>query len=395
MSKKATIALFLATVLVPVVVLAQNLALNPDHPERYVVKKGDTLWDISGRFLQEPWRWQEIWQVNPQVKNPDLIYPGDELSLSYEAGKPVLRVRRGAGGRPTVKLSPAVRPIVLDTAVPTIPVDAIEPFLSRPNVVAEGELEKGPYVVSLGKEHILGGAGSKVYVRGIGDSGARNYTVFRKGEAYLDPDTNEILGYEATYIGDAVMERPGDPATFNLVKTAREVLVGDRLVAAGDEDFQRNFVPRAPDQPVTGKIISVVDGVSQIGQYQVVVLNRGIQHGMAPGHVLAVYQTGVQVKDRYAKSPEVREPLMKNEDVAIETDPEKQGGFPGFFNAMSDVVSAITDAVRPEDDSYKTATLPEERAGIVMVFRPFEKVSYALVMDATRAMHLLDTVKSP
>jgi len=395
MSKKAIFALFLAITLLPVVVLAETLALNPNHPDRYVVKEGDTLWDISGRFLQEPWRWQEIWQANPQIKNPDLIYPGDELSLSFEAGKPVLRVRRRVGGRPTVKLSPKVRPVVLDTAVPTIPVDVIQPFLSRPKVVAEDELDKAPYIVSLGKEHLLGGAGTKIYVRGIEGSDATDYTVYRKGEAYRDPDTNEILGYEATYIGDAVMQRAGDPAILVLSKTAREALAGDRLVAVGDEDFQRNFVPRAPDESVTGKIISLIGGVNQIGQYQVVVLNRGVQHGLAPGHVLAVYQTGIQVKDRFAKSPEVRESLFKDEDVKIETDPEKQGGFPGFFQAMDDVVNAISDALRSEDDSYKTTTLPEERAGIVMIFRPFEKVSYALVMDATRAMHLLDTVKSP
>lgn len=320
--------------------------LKPDYPERYVVQRGDTLWDISAQFLKDPWRWPELWQNNPQVRNPHLIYPGDLLTLIYIDGKPVLQVQRGAAiaQLPELRLSPKVRIETLEQAIPTIPLDAILPFISRPQVVTEAELEAAPYIVASADEHLMAGAGSRVYVRGISEPAA-NYTVIRRGRPYIDPDDDdELLGYEAIHVADAQMQRFDEPATLLLVASKREALNGDRLLPSGDNGFDNSFNPRAPKQPVTGKIISVVDGVSQIGQYQVVALNRGLRDGLETGHVLAVYTKGAAVRDP-----------VNGENVV----------------------------------------LPDERAGVLMVFRPFARMSYALVMSATRAMHVFDRVTNP
>jgi nucleoid-associated protein YgaU len=339
---KKILTLIIAALLAGAAV-ASSVALKPGHPQRYVVVKGDTLWDIAAKFLKNPWQWPNIWYANPQVKNPHLIYPGDTLTLVWVNGKPQIRIRRG---RPTIKLSPHARAIPLDKAIPTIPLSAIGPFLNRTRVVGKDELEKSPYIVSHADNRVIAGANQRVYVRGIKVSHGQ-YAVVRKGDVYTDPVTKEVLGYEATYIGTASLERPGDPATLRLLDTTREALMGDRLLASSGQDFNTNFMPHAPRKKVNGQIISVVDGVSQIGQHQVVVINRGKREGMEVGHVLAVYQKG----------------------------------------------ETVPDLVTPNrKDKVK---LPDERAGLLMVFRTFDKVSYALVMRATRAMHVYDYVRNP
>ena len=196
--------------------LAEEL-LRADHPDQYTVVKGDTLWDISGRFLRSPWRWPDIWHVNPQIANPHLIYPGDVLELVYIDGQPQLRLRRG-----DLKLSPTVRATPWDGAIPTIPVDAIGPFLTRPYVLDEGELDNAPYIVDFADEHILGGAGQKAYVRSIEQADALKYEIVRPGGPYKDAETGEILGYEATYIGTTELQRTGDPATLFINSTELE-----------------------------------------------------------------------------------------------------------------------------------------------------------------------------
>lgn len=335
--------------------------LRPDHPERYEVVKGDTLWDIASMFLNDPWRWPEIWYHNPQVENPHLIYPGDILTLTYIDGKPRIQVQRG---RPTVKLSPRARVESLEHAIPTIPIDAVKPFLNRTRVVSEDTLEDAPYIVSSAGEHLITGAGDRVYVRGIEDEGVAEYEVVRGGEVYRNPDDpDDILGYEALHIGDAVLQRGGDPATLHLVRSTREALVGDRLVPAGGEEIIQSFTPRGPEQEVAGEIISVLDGVSQIGQHDVVVLDLGEQQGMAVGHVLTVMEAGETIAD-----------TIKGQRVEL--------SHPG---GSAPSVSMVDE----------TVTLPDERAGTVMVFRVFERVSYALVMDATRAIHVGDRVTNP
>jgi len=401
MMRKLALGLVVAAV-VALAAQADTVTLKAGHPERYVVRKGDTLWDIAGRFLEKPWRWPDIWRANPRIQNPDLIYPGDELTLSYEAGQPVLRARRGA--HPTVRLSPKVRVVATGgRAIPTIPVDAINQFLSRPRVVGEHQLDNAPYIMSLGKEVLIGRSGQRVYARGIQAEPGARYAILRRGGPYRDPSAaggkGAVLGFEALQISDAVVVRAGDPATLVLSRTSREVLAGDRLVPISDAEFESNFMPRPPSKKVSGRIISVVDGVTQIGQYQVVALNLGRRDGLAVGHVLAVYQKGAEVVDKFARPPAAdRTPT----EARIELDPAKQGGAEGFARAATNLVVAIqagakklVDGINPQPKPYQLATLPDERAGTVMVFRSFERMSYALVMKASRAIHVLDTVTSP
>ena len=337
-------SLALALALAVTSVFADQVVLKDGHPDRYVVVKGDTLWDISARFLEKPWLWPEIWYVNPQIENPHLIYPGDVIKLVYVDGKPQLRVQRG---KATIKLSPRARAERLDKAIPTIPIDAIQQFLSRPLVVDKDELAKAAYVVSSAGEHLITGAGDRIYVRNLTDEGYTRFNAFRPGDTYTDPATGEILGYEAIYLGDGNIERFGDPSTIRLIRTTREVNIGDRVLPITREDAQPYFQPHAPATDLDGTIISVLDGVSQIGQYQIVVLNRGTREGVDVGTVLAVHQTGELIADQ---------------------------------------VSEEKNAV---------VRLPDERAGLLMVFRTFDKVSFGLVMKATSALHVGDKVRSP
>ncbi|HSS62912.1 MAG TPA: LysM peptidoglycan-binding domain-containing protein [Gammaproteobacteria bacterium] len=342
---KRLASLALAVLLFPLMAAAETIELKPDHPDRYVVQKGDTLWDIASQFLKEPWLWIDIWEVNPQIENPHLIFPGDEVMLRFVEGQPVVTVRRRLPGG-TAKLSPRIRVSEIDEAIPTIPIDIIEQFLKRPRVVSEKEIDQAPYVVSVGREALIGKPGKKIYARGINGEAVPRYTIYRKGEEYVDPDRdNEVLGFEAIHIADAVLQDEGDPATLLVTSAQRELLRGDRLLPIVEEEIHTSFMPRAPEEKTSGRIISVVEGVSQIGQYQVVVLNLGRENGIETGHVMAVYQRGETIEDPFA--------------------------------------------------NQELVTLPDERAGIVMVFRSFDRLSYALVMEATRAIHVLDLVRNP
>ncbi len=323
---------------------AERVELSPTHPDSYTVVKGDTLWDIAGRFLREPWLWPEIWHVNPQIRNPHLIYPGDTLVLTYADGRPLLSLVRGSHN---VKLSPSLRSTALSDAIPAIPIDAIRQFLSRPYVVGRGELADAPYIVAHADEHLIGGAGNRIYVRTIESQDQQRFDIVRPGDAYRDADTGEPLGYQALYIGEAQLQRTGDPATLLLLRTSQETLAGDRLIAVTDSKPLTTFFPKAPEQQVYGSIIGVLGGVTQIGQYAVVTLDRGEANGLAPGDVLEIDARGETVKD--------------------------------------DISPARWDKVK----------LPDEPAGHLMVFRTFPRVSFALVMGATRAIHVLDRVKNP
>lgn len=320
--------------------LAESVPLNNSHPEQYTVVEGDTLWDIAAMFLREPWRWPEIWHVNEQIANPHLIYPGDVLSLTYVDGKPRIGLQRG-----TLRLSPKVRATPLDTAIPVIPIDAVKGFISRPYVFEPGQLESSPYIVAFADEHIMAGAGQRFYARQIDEQQSR-YDIVREGGPYLDSRSGEVLGQEAIYIGSAVLQRGGDPSTLLVSSSEQQVVVGDRLVPVEDDVALENFQPSAPAGEIDGAIISVLNGVTQIGQYDIVVIDRGTEDGLAVGNILNVLGRG---------------------------------------EVIDDPVTA---------DRNDTVKLPDEKAGLMMVFRTFSRVSFGLIMHASRAIHVMDRVIS-
>lgn len=324
--------------------VAAAIELNANHPAQHIVVKGDTLWDISGRFLQNPWEWPKIWHANSQIKNPHLIYPGDVITLVYRDGQPMLELSRGQGSS-TVKLSPGVREIQLDNAISTVPFDAISPFLSRPEIVGAEILPSAPYVVASADDRVLSAAGDIVYVRSLDEDAMEIYSIFRPGKAYLDYETKEILGYEALYSGEAEVLEIGDPATLELNNTSREVIVGDRLLEIEDEGYDVNFFPKNLQEELEGHIISVPGGVSQVGQYTVVAIDRGSNDYLEVGHLLSVYKAGKTIRDLVS---------------------EQRG----------DMV-----------------TLPDEYAGVAMIFKVFEGISYAILMEAQVSVEVGDKVR--
>ncbi len=325
--------------------------LREGVPSRYTVKKGDTLWDISSHFLKDPWLWPEVWHINPAIRNPHLIYPGDVIALTWVDGKPVLSLE-GAEALPpvpetnlrTVKLSPNARESKLNRAVDTIPKSAIGPFLSHPFVLSEEQLDSAPYIASNYGDAIVSGKGQRVYARRLVDSDKLVFNVVRKGRKYIDPDTKQFLGYEAINLGKARLLRLGDPATLVITDSYREILKGDMLLPVETETVDLSFFPRAPTNDIAGRIISVNDGVQKIGQYAVVVINKGSAAGLEPGHILEIHQQGELVRQPYTKDK---------------------------------------------------LQLPEERAGLLMIFKTYEDISYGLVMEAYLNLSIYDYVYSP
>lgn len=370
---------------------AAEVALNDNPPSSHIVVEGDTLWDIAGRFLRHPWQWPEIWNVNRQIENPHLIYPGDEIFLTYKDGRPLLGLRRAR----YVKLSPGVREQARVRAIPPIPLDAIHQFLSRPRVLSPDDIDGAAYVVGSQDEHLATGLGNRIYIRGIPDESVNRFSVFRPGGEYLDPDTNQSLGQEALHIADVVIHKFGDPATALITWSNREVVKGDRLFPQELQEFPE-FVPHAPEGVVEGRIIDVIDGVSQIGQHNVVVLNKGAADGLAPGHVLAIFQTGEVIKDRIGTEQAHRQRLEDLRRAELENPSAVGRFFDGIANGMRAVKLDIDRTFnQPIGGQPVTVQLPEERAGELMIFRSFDAVSYGLIMNTQRPVHVLDKVRNP
>ncbi len=339
--------------LVGLSVSVSALTLKSDAPRTYIVKKGDTLWDISERFTNDPWEWPEIWYQNEQIKNPHLIFPGDEIGLVMVDGQARVTVtRRGDASRTvklspgTVKMQPSVRVEPIESAIPAIPQDAINSFLREHRVVEPVVLATAPHVLSGEDDRLLMGSGGKVYARGQFDGEvAAAYGIFRKGQVYQDPETEEILGLEATDIGmGRIIDQQGDIVTVELERTNQQVAIGDLLLPTEDRELLANYYPKPPEAAVNGQILAVSGGVNQVGQYDVVVLNRGTRDGLSPGSVLMIMKAGSIVYDRVAE-----------------------------------------EKVR----------LPDERAGSLMVFRAYDKMAYGLIMRATRPLRVGDKVQSP
>jgi LysM domain len=333
------------------------LTLRPDAPDRYVVVQGDTLWAISQRYTDSPWRWPELWGLNKdQIRNPHLIYPGYVIVLDRARGQLTIG---GKGPAPTaaepggaIKLGPRVRvESVASEQIPSIPAAVIEPFLSRPLVVEPDGLDKAPTIVGTQADRVILATGNAAYVRGMGSSKEESWYVFRRGGPLVDPDTKQTLAYEAIYLGTARLDRPGDPSTIVLTSSVQEVGAGDKLIAAGRPQ-PISYAPHAPARPIRGRVIGVHGGLGQVGEagpQSIISINRGARDGLEIGHVLALYSLGGSVRD----------------------------------------VSKAGDA---RDASIK---LPDERAGLAFVFRVFNRVSYALVMKVSRPIAPLDVVQNP
>jgi hypothetical protein len=356
------------------------LTLKQDAPDRYVVVPGDTLWGISGRYTDSPWRWPELWGLNKdQIQNPHLIYPGYVILLDRARG----RLTIGAPGTPgtpeatpgttpgtaptttpstpsatapstpgTVRLSPRVRGEALaKETIPSIPSSAIEPFLTRPLVVEPDGLDKAPTIVATQTDRVILAEGNSAYVRGIGNAKEGTWYVYRRGNALVDPDTNQTLAYEAIYLGTAQLKRAGEPATVVLTSAVQEIGTGDKLVAAGAIQ-PLNYAPRAPSVFLKGRVMSIYGSPGKVGEagpLSVITINRGRADGIEIGHVLAVYNLG----------------------------------------------GAVTDVTKDKTMEDAKIQLPDERAGLAFVFRVFERVSYALIMNITRPVSPLDVVQTP
>jgi hypothetical protein len=370
--------------------------LAPDAPSEYTVAKGDTLWSIAGRFLKDPWKWPHIWQMNQdQIKNPHLIYPGDVVKLDREALRLSLAGGGGAAGMGgsgaeaaanVVKLEPRVRIEPLQQAIPSIPGSVIGPFLSQPLVVEVNGLDTAPTILATEESRVVIGAGDTAYADRIGTDDGVSWQVFRPGIELRDPDTGEVLGYEAKYVGDARVARFGNPTTVRITKARQEINRGDRLAPARDSTYP-NYVPRAPDKPIIGSIMSVDGGVSEFGQYQIITINRGARDGVEVGHVLASYRRGATVggvgrgmdftAPRWMQGWNVRPNPVVPEPPAPPPPPSQPGKVVGVASTSSEV------------------RLPDERNGLVFIFRVFDKLSYGLVMRSTRPIYIGDVIRTP
>jgi hypothetical protein len=359
---------------VPGVLLGQApsapLAIKPDAPDRYVVVPGDTLWGISQRYTDSPWRWPELWNMNKeQIRNPHLIYPGYVIVLDRERAQLTIAAPGAAPGTErapgapttvpatpgapgTVKLGPRVRAESLARQeIPSIPPSVIEPFLTRPLVIEPDGLEKAPTIIATQSDRVLLATGNSAYVRGIGASKDETWYVYRKGSALVDPDTNQTLAYEAIYLGTAQLTRPGEPATVVLTTAIQEVGAGDKLVAAGRPQ-PVNYAPRAPNVKIRGRVMAIYGGVAKVGEagpQQIISINRGKADGIELGHVLAIYNLG----------------------------------------------GTVRDTTKARDAPDARLQLPDERAGLAFVFRVFDRISYALIMHITRPVSPLDVVQTP
>lgn len=363
------------------------LQIKPDAPDRYIVVPGDTLWGISERYTDSPWRWPELWNMNKeQIRNPHLIYPGYVLILDRERGQltiaqpgtegtPGAREGQPREGQPSSsepsaapptsapaastastdaslsKLSPHLRAESLARqGIPSIPANLIEPFLTRPLVIEPEGLDKAPTIVATQTDRVIISAGNSAYVRGIGSSKEDTWFVYRRGGALIDPESNQTLGYEAIYLGTAQVTRPGDPATITLTTAVQEVGAGDKLVAASRPQ-PINYMPHAPGTKIHGRVMSIygTGRVGEAGPQAIVTVNRGRADGLEVGHVLALYTRG----------------------------------------------GTVTDMTKPSGAQDAKIQLPDERAGLAFVFRVFDRISYALVMHVTRPVSPLDVVQTP
>ncbi len=359
----------LICLLLPIAVFADELQLQENAPDRYTVVKGDTLWDISAKFFKDPWKWPQIWGYNKDtIKDPHWIYPGDLVYLDHatrtlkvgEQPAPVTSAETAPAGPETaaqtpefgatspsnvVKLSPRAREGKgRSEAIPMISLKDIGPFLARPLVIEDDELDAAPVLVGTYEQRKLLGAGDVAYAQNMPSDKGERWQIYREDRTFKDPDTGEILGHEVAYLGDASVEKFDNISTLNITHSVLEIHTGDRFAQA-TTGFSTNYQPRAPEKVISAKVISIYGGVLQAGQNAVITLNKGSRDGLENGHVLALYQKGEE---------------LHNGNI-----------FKGNI------------------------VLPDVRYGLVFVFRVFNKVSYALVMNTRLPVQILDRASNP
>ena len=338
---------------------AYAVTLRPGHPNEVTVTKGDTLWDISGRFLQHPWEWPQLWRANPQIKNPHLIYPGDRLSLKWVNGQPTLVHTRGKRS---------------GSAIPTVDYRHLEKFLMRPYLLDKPTLETSGYLVAFGDQRLIATTGATAYARKL-DPAVSDYVIVRPWKVYRDPETSDPIGRGSLYIGSARVQRHGDPATLVITDHAMEIREGDKLLPATHDRDNLHHHPSAPVSSVRGEIIDVPEGVNVSGQYQTVAINIGAKDGLKPGNVLLINSA------EYKKTDWKRVPLEENRNTEFDNE------------------FARYDIKREErwyDVKQKDPVMiPEEAAGKLLVYRVYDNISFGMIADSTRQIRIGYPVHSP
>lgn len=382
--------LLVALLVFAVATMAQESTFREDHPQEYVVQKGDTLWDIASRFLRSPWLWPEIWHANPQIENPHLIYPGDRISLVYVDGEPRLTLERGE--RPTVKLSPRVRREAHPEAITTIPLSAIRPYLRDVRVMSGDEIEGLPYIVTHREQRLMAAEGGETYARGLDAEPGTRVVIGRPGHVYRQvesepprtevdtwkvgggntvsgqlnrafekvafwEDDSRVLGYEVLTVAEGEVTAAGDPASIRITASEREVKAGDVVIVSRGFDYDPRFMPKAGPAELDATVIALADTFYGAGQYQVIALDKGATDGVRVGHVFKVYRPGPRVRDRIA---------------------HPSGDMDTLFS--------------PDEARFD---LPDTYAGEVMVFRTFDHISYALVMEGEQPVQIYDRMQAP
>ena len=371
---------------------ATSLDLAEGAPERYVVVQGDTLWTIAKRFLKDPWKWPELWKANQgQISNPNRIYPGDLLVLDNSAEEMRLKLLRTE----TIKVGPQTRPVPLEPKpVQTIPTHDIEPFLSKPLVIADNELADAARIVRTQENRVALGAGNIAYVHGLKKEEGDYWQLFRPGRQLLDPMGNESLGREAVYLGEAQVKQFGEVSIVNIVSSPQEIYAGDYLVPAPKAISLDSYLPHPPTAKVDARIIAAYGGLAETGVNSIVTINRGARDGIEIGHVLAIY------RNLNAPTFKLRESSLWGRNGLIYDDKNPSTAYQNM--PIGDRDSPLWGSIGPTSWRYKKqretlpeVTLPNERYGLLMIFRVFDRASYALVMASERPVNILDAAVNP